>query len=149
VLANDARLPEYSSRELLGEMHPTDYPVKTPTPNLYAEALAMLYYRDGVPGPTIRGEYWLDRQSELVQTGLVKLDELPVRIKRHYELEGNADMNQVHRYSEEVAGQMRNSSFLFVCCRLIRMRLCLRQRWRSFFEIWLDMLLCPFLGVSI
>jgi hypothetical protein len=107
VLANDARLPEYSPRELLGGMHPTDYPVKTPTPNLYAEALAMLYYRDGVPGPTIRGEYWLDLQSELVQTGLVKLDELPARIKQHYELVGKADMEEIVRYSEEVAGPMR------------------------------------------
>jgi hypothetical protein len=78
-----------------------------------------VYYRDGVPGPTIRGEYWLDRQSELVQTGLVKLDELPVRIKRHYELVGNADMNQVHRYSEEVAGQMREEFELPVRLLLI------------------------------
>jgi hypothetical protein len=88
-------------------MHPTDYPAKILTPTQYAEALAMLYYRDGVPGPTIRGEYWLDLQSDLVQTGLVKLDELAPRIKRHYELVGNADMNQAYRYSKEVAGQMR------------------------------------------
>ncbi|EAW20791.1 uncharacterized protein NFIA_113210 [Aspergillus fischeri NRRL 181] len=67
----------------------------------------MLHYRDGVLGPTIRGDYWLDLQSELVQTGLVKLDELPGRIKRHYELVREADMKEVHRYSEEVAGQMR------------------------------------------
>lgn len=107
MLAKDARLPENSPRELLGRMNPTDYPVKIPTPNLYAEALAMLYYRDGVPGPTIRGDYWLDLQSELVQTGLVTLDELPARIKRHYELVRDADMKEVHRYSEEVAGQMR------------------------------------------
>lgn len=107
MLAKDARLPENSPRELLDRMNPTDYPVKIPTPNLYAEALAMLYYRDGVPGPTIRGDYWLDLQSELVQTGLVTLDELPARIKRHYELVRDADMKEVHRYSEEVAGQMR------------------------------------------
>jgi hypothetical protein len=107
MLANDARLPEYSPRELLGRMHLADCPVMIPTPNQYAEALAMLYYRDGVPGPTIRGEYWLDLQSDLVQTGLVKLDELAPRIKRHYELVGNADMNQAYRYSKEVAGQMR------------------------------------------
>ncbi|KAF4239925.1 hypothetical protein CNMCM6805_005382 [Aspergillus fumigatiaffinis] len=107
MLANDTRLPAYSPRELLGRMHPTDYPAKILTPTQYAEALAMLYYRDGVPGPTIRGEYWLDLQSELVQTGLVKLDELAPRIKRHYELVAKADMKEVHRYSEEVAGQMR------------------------------------------
>lgn len=88
-------------------MDPTDYPVKIPTPNQYAEALAMLYYRDGVPGPTNRGGYWLDLQSELVQTGLVKLNDLPPRIKRHYELVRKADMKKVHSYSEEVAGQMR------------------------------------------
>ncbi|KAF4166914.1 hypothetical protein CNMCM6936_005823 [Aspergillus lentulus] len=107
MIANDARLPEFSPRELLGRMDLADCPVKIPTPNQFAEALAMLYYRDGVPGPTIRGEYWLDLQSELVQTGLVKLDELPAVIKGHYELVGKADIKEVHRYSEEVAGQMR------------------------------------------
>ncbi|GFF32232.1 LOW QUALITY PROTEIN: hypothetical protein IFM46972_03476 [Aspergillus udagawae] len=60
----------------------------------------------------MRGEYWLDLQSELVQTGLVKLDELPPRIKRYYEL---ADMKEVHEYSEEVAGQMREEFELPVC----------------------------------
>ncbi|RHZ69150.1 hypothetical protein CDV55_101266 [Aspergillus turcosus] len=107
MLGNDARLPESSPRERLGLMDSTDYPVKIPTPNQYAEALAMLYYRDGVPGPTNRGAYWLDLQSELVQTGLVQLDALPPRVKRHYELVGKADMKKVHSYSEEVAGQMR------------------------------------------
>ncbi|GAQ05436.1 hypothetical protein ALT_2757 [Aspergillus lentulus] len=107
MIANDARLPEFSPRELLGRMDLADCPVKIPTPDQFAEALAMLYYRDGVPGPTIRGAYWLELQSELVQTGLVKLDELPARIKRHYELVGKANINEVHRYSEEVAGQMR------------------------------------------
>ncbi|GIJ91794.1 hypothetical protein Asppvi_010767 [Aspergillus pseudoviridinutans] len=112
MLANDARLPEPSPRERLGRMDPTDYAVKIPTPNQYAEALAMLYYRDGLPGPTIRGEYWLDLQSELVQTELVQtelvqLDELPPCIKRHYDLVGKADMKEVHEYSEEVMGQMR------------------------------------------
>ncbi|GFF93445.1 hypothetical protein IFM47457_09536 [Aspergillus lentulus] len=107
IIANDARLPEFSPRELLGRMDLADCPVKIPTPNQFAEALAMLYYHDGVPGPTIRGAYWLELQSELVQTGLVKLDKLPARIKRHYELVGKANMKEVHRYSEEVAGQMR------------------------------------------
>ncbi|RHZ67348.1 uncharacterized protein CDV56_108863 [Aspergillus thermomutatus] len=107
MLGDDARLPEYSPRERLGRMDPSDYPVQIPTPNQYAEALAMLYYRDGVPGPTNRGGYWLDLQSELVQTGLVQLDDLPPRIKRHYELVLKADMKTVRSYSEEVAGQMR------------------------------------------
>ncbi|GFG18984.1 hypothetical protein IFM5058_09577 [Aspergillus udagawae] len=88
-------------------MDSTDYAVMILTPNQYAEALAMLYYRDGVPGRTMRGEYWLDLPSELVQTGLVKLNELPPRIKRHYGLVGRAGMKEVHEYSGEVAGRMR------------------------------------------
>ncbi|GFF36989.1 hypothetical protein IFM51744_03311 [Aspergillus udagawae] len=108
-------LPEYSPRERLGRMDSTDYAVMILTPNQYAEALAMFYYRDGVPGRTMRGEHWLDLQSQLVQTGLVKLDELPPRIKRHYELVNKADMKEVHEYSEEVAGQMREEFELPVC----------------------------------
>lgn len=84
MLVTDDHLLDYNLRLAMGWVPPTHYPVKVPTVARYAEALALLYYRDHSPKMTTHKTSWLTCQGYLSRNYLLDLDDLEPRICRHY-----------------------------------------------------------------
>lgn len=86
MLVTDDRLLEYDPRDSMGRVASTHHPVKVPTVARYAEAVALLYYRDEGLKSTLHGADWLYDQAYIAKNYLLELDDLEPRIRHHYQL---------------------------------------------------------------